>query len=223
MGCDIHCFVEKRTNKGWERVSKGLQSDYYAPNNEYFSTDEYKDGGRIIDCRNYTLFAFMANVRNGYGFAGCDTGDAIKPISMPKGLPSDVSEEVKKESDDWGVDGHSHSFLSLRELNEFDPEKVTKVYRGYIVASQYEDFLKEGRPSSYAGDMAGPSTIKSPNSVCVELQRMNPHARICTQVEWTEQLSDRLDAIYDHALPQLEKISSDGKGEDVRLVFWFDN
>jgi hypothetical protein len=42
--------------------------------------------------RNYSLFALLANVRNSAG---------VKPISEPRGLPEDVSEIVKKISDQW--------------------------------------------------------------------------------------------------------------------------
>jgi hypothetical protein len=33
-----------------------------------------------------------------------------------KGLPVDVTTEVCDISDDWGVDGHSHSYLTVKEL-----------------------------------------------------------------------------------------------------------
>jgi len=46
--------------------------------------------------RNYNAFAILADVRNGYGFAGCDTGDGFVPISTPKGFPDDMCEEVRK-------------------------------------------------------------------------------------------------------------------------------
>ena len=49
--------------------------------------------------RNYTRFAALAGVR----------GDG----PTPKGLPKDVSESTKLYSDEWGLDGHGHSFLDL--------------------------------------------------------------------------------------------------------------
>ena len=47
------------------------------------------------------LFAILAGVRNGYGFAGCDTGDGFRPIAPPRGLPGDVSPEVAEEARRW--------------------------------------------------------------------------------------------------------------------------
>ena len=59
--------------------------------------------------RNYALFAKMAGVRN-YG--------EIIPISAPKGLPADVTELTKLHSEKYGIDGHSHSWLSAKEISE---------------------------------------------------------------------------------------------------------
>lgn len=61
--------------------------------------------------RNYRLFARMANVRN-YG--------DIVPIAEPRGLPSDVSVVVKFSADDYGTDGHSHSYLTSAEIAELE-------------------------------------------------------------------------------------------------------
>lgn len=39
--------------------------------------------------RHYQLFAVLADVRNGVGFAGVTTGEAVAPIAAPRGLPAD--------------------------------------------------------------------------------------------------------------------------------------
>jgi len=44
--------------------------------------------------RNYNVFGVLADVRNGRGFAGTVTGTGFVPIAEPRGLPSDLSEEV---------------------------------------------------------------------------------------------------------------------------------
>ncbi len=66
--------------------------------------------------RNYNEFAILANVRNGRGFAGIKTGEGFNPIADPKGLPKDVSDDVASDSRAYGSDGHSHSWLTLKEL-----------------------------------------------------------------------------------------------------------
>jgi hypothetical protein len=81
--------------------------------------------GWAYDGRNYDLFAILADVRNGRGFAGFYTGEGFNPISDAKGLPEDVSSEVKAESDRWDCDGHSHSYFNLKELVYYDWEQTT--------------------------------------------------------------------------------------------------
>src|SRR5438105_2721170 len=46
--------------------------------------------------RHYQLFAVLAGVRNGRGFAGVPYGEAVRPIRQPRGLPADF--EVDDES-----------------------------------------------------------------------------------------------------------------------------
>lgn len=88
--------------------------------NEWISVDEWiydtpSEGMRLSKRywtdRNYLLFAILANVRNRYN---------IQPISLPKGLPYDVSPELKKQSDEENGDAHTRSWLTLKELLEYD-------------------------------------------------------------------------------------------------------
>ena len=68
MGTDIHIVVEIYKDHGWHLTDIVPSQD-----------------------RNYRAFAVLADVRNGYGFAGFSTGDAVIPISEPRGLPDDMS------------------------------------------------------------------------------------------------------------------------------------
>lgn len=68
----------------------------------------------IYGDRWYALFNLLAGVR------GHD--ESLEPISYPKGLPKDVNPYIKKESDDWDTDGHSHSWLTLGELKRYKVE-----------------------------------------------------------------------------------------------------
>lgn len=58
--------------------------------------------------RSYGLFAKMAGVR--------DFEDGPIPISVPRGLPNDVSFLTNFYSEYWGSSGHSHSWLCFDEL-----------------------------------------------------------------------------------------------------------
>lgn len=75
--------------------------DYYVWNGP-FTTEPYEG-------RSYELFALLAGVRN---------YDYVTPIHSPRGVPSDVSETVRKIIDRWGVDGHSHSYFTVAELKK---------------------------------------------------------------------------------------------------------
>lgn len=109
MGCDIHLHVEHIDHNGrWWKCKEGFQSSMYDKNDKYFSQDQFKDCDSPWDCRSYVVFAYLADVRNGQGFAGCDTGNSIVPIAEPRGLPHDCSLTVKDESDEWDCDGHIH-------------------------------------------------------------------------------------------------------------------
>jgi hypothetical protein len=103
MGCDIHMWVEVLQPDGkWDTLSRP-------------STEKNLLGMAWgwADYRSYDTFAFLADVRNGYG-----TNDRCVPLARARGWPDDVSAEPLQKSDDYGDDGHSHSWFTLRELLE---------------------------------------------------------------------------------------------------------
>lgn len=61
--------------------------------------------------RQYGMYGFLANVRN---------YSAVPPLAEQRGLPADISSEVREEADTWSGDAHSHSWLSTAELTAFD-------------------------------------------------------------------------------------------------------
>ena len=148
MGCDIHCWAEVRKRDGWEAVPA-------------IFTDPYNDGQKtekVYRERNYDLFAILANVRNGYGVAGIESGDGFIPISHLKDLPEDCSEFYIKQVKEWGNDGHSHSYLTLEELFNFPHWEKHTIKRGVVSPDGYEEFLKKGEPSGYCLDVGGGRT-----------------------------------------------------------------
>ena len=58
--------------------------------------------------RDYDLFCFLAGVHR----AGRD----ITPISEPRGLPVDATDTTRLDSDVWGDDGHSRSWINAYEI-----------------------------------------------------------------------------------------------------------
>lgn len=105
MGTDITMFAEVRKNKKWTKVGSVFKNPWYREDRVIDEWNRpYTD--RPYDSRNYDLFAILADVRNGTGFAGCKTSYGFNPISMPKGLPEDITAEVKELL--WVMDMQTH-------------------------------------------------------------------------------------------------------------------
>lgn len=122
MGCDIHGFLEIKKDNKWQVFEA-----------EIFVDDTFLTGRKYaipFYYRSYGLFGFLANVRN-YSCVPC--------ISDLKGLPDDSEylniklekpedygygykdiAYTKKESIDKDWNYHSHTYLTLKELLEFD-------------------------------------------------------------------------------------------------------
>lgn len=136
---------------------------------------------QIYHDRNYDVFGVLADVRNGTGFAGVDTGDGFEPISEPRGLPVDLSEEVlaalarngqdatgeyvggsEEDEDDWSdatekcgwLGEHSFSWVTLREVLEYDWSRATKK-RGWVDPWNFELYRRNGSPYSWSGGISG--------------------------------------------------------------------
>lgn len=60
--------------------------------------------------RNYLVFEKLAGVR----------GSELEAIAPPRGLPIDVTEMTKFDSDYFGGDGYSHSYITASEISVFD-------------------------------------------------------------------------------------------------------
>lgn len=255
MGCDIHCYAEVRKDDKWERVkdkvfpnmfhrpeiiqkSQEMLDELKAIKNptedeidriEYLESDFdfYDEYSRNpYRGRNYDTFAILADVRNGYGFAGCDTGKGFNIISEPKGLPGDVTEEVKAASDKWGCDGHSHSWLTVKEMLDFDWDQIA-TKRGVLHIDAYESWMEEtgGKmpPNSYSGGVAGKNlmTLKVEDYYKYkEANQLDPDITYFVRAEWTQTYRSTSTFFVEKTIPALQSL---GDPEDVRLVFWFDN
>jgi hypothetical protein len=232
MGCDIHTYVEVKKNGQWVSA-------------DTWETETYDDrevmhvpyGESIYSGRNYDLFAILADVRNGVGFAGCDTGEGFVPISSPKGLPEDVTDEVKSVSEAWAGDAHSHSWVTLAELLAYDWTQTTTL-RGYVNAVTYYEWNRYDRkrgdgPDSCSGDVFGQDIKKVSNdemdtliAEAVKDQESPVKAvketlgNVYTQAEWTMPYYACASNFFLTVIPKLLRL---GAPEDVRLVFFFDN
>lgn len=101
--------------------------------------------------RNYDLFAYMANVRN-------NEDNPIMPLCIPRGLPDDISDITKHSAEDWGEDGHDHSWLSSEEMDVVENWMMDKGYlkiwepvfgylegNGFLYKDEWPDWIEDAR------------------------------------------------------------------------------
>lgn len=135
MGCDMSLMVEKKVDGRWIKYEQGGFNG------------SGRNANTPFDWRCYAIFSFLADVRQ---------RDDITPISSPKGLPNDseyLNEDLSNPySLDYGyistgtcytkgdeiekdIDHHSFSFLTIRELMDFDYGRMAtdkETYREYL-------------------------------------------------------------------------------------------
>lgn len=154
MGTDIHFYVERRRSDGsWETCDQWEGDEYYE---KCVSYDK-----QFYHERNYDLFAMLANVRNGYGVAGIETGAGFVPLAMPRGFPDDVCEEIKKYVEPYIE--HTPTYCTLQELLEYDWTRETVKY-GVMSIKEYLKWIPMHRdycdtPTSYSGGISGPGIV----------------------------------------------------------------
>lgn len=224
MGCDIHMHYEIKSDEGWNSLNWRAE----------FAIGNYDDGStkynwdKLFESpfyvgRNYDLFAILADVRNGRGFAGVKTGDGFNPIDLPRGLPDDVSDDVRVESEGWGLDGHSRSWFLLTELLAADWDQRTNL-QGIVSESEYKTFKANGHPDGWAGGVWGQNILNVSNDemdkiISGEIERQ-PEKEYMTTVVWEVTYRETVGEAWFTTLHRLEELYG---AENVRVVFWFDN
>lgn len=202
MGCDIHSLAQVKKDGSWKTIKIRIAQEP----------------------RSYNTFALLADVRNGVGFAGRETGEAWPVLYPCRGLPDDIEKDEDDESNVkldftwyWSFDpdkkdpqttlwmgDHSHSWLSLSEIKNIKDFLKDKFYtaRGMITLQQREDLERGILPTNWCSftNMDGyvNSSWKRPANECHCL---------------------------DLYIKELEEVGSQvgAADEEVRLVFGFDS
>lgn len=183
MGTDIHASFQIKRDGQWVDVESTWEQH-----------------------RHYFLFAWLAGVRNGVGFAGVPTHEPIRPISEPRGLPDDLGGDGDDECD---FGDHHQSWLSADEILSA-PLPGATMRTGVIDRKDFELWDKKSRPHSYCGAIAGPGVVVSPVD---EVGDPTTHV----QVSWCENGADELQYFVD----EVRRLRT-AHGV-VRLVFGFDS
>lgn len=208
MGCDIHGVWQAKKEGKWVDIASEWEQN-----------------------RHYYLFSWLANVRNGYGFAGVPTYSPVIPISKPRGLPEDfetedseyhattieaidpcrrqyLNEDDKKSPKAWLGD-HSHSWLNADEILRA-PLPLNCWQSGVVPREFFDTWDGHTPPEAWSGDISGRDIIRAENPV--EVNDTTTHVRIF----WKKQ-DDSLNYFIDE-VKRLKELHG-----EVRLVFGFDS
>lgn len=215
MGCDIHMYCEVRKDGKWVQHT-GFISSYYEEGHEYWGKPEYLTSVHPYEGRNYNLFAWLADVRN--------YGNFPFPLitSEPRGLPSDMSDDVQKQWDeDWKWDGHSASFLSLVELMNY-PYDNTVPTTVYMNGHMQQVFKETGELDNFW--WAPPDGMELAEAweldllTDEELWKTKQYCKHDVDLKVTDLIGT---GFVEKTIPALQAITENPS--DVRVVFWFDN
>lgn len=202
MGCDIHMHIEYKRSGQW------ICGDYFRKNplyGRYAGEPEYTLVG-FHDNRDYDLFATLANVRN-YG--------KTDYISEPRGLPDDITDDVKAMAGDWDIDGHSHSYLTLREIIDFHNENHPLKRSGFISPEASKALDEQGILPDCWCQGTGDKTW-------VHREWSTENENLAALIDDIKKRADELNLIYDFSWDSSPNHAYK-EAKNIRIVFWFDN
>lgn len=232
MGCDIHIAIQAQNADGawveipWQRALY----DHEIERGETVAPD-IAIAPACFDGRNYNLFGILADVRNGYGFAGIETGTGWKSIAADRGLPHDFSENDllprvepiwRDEREPRYLGDHSFTWVTLDELETWPWDVESALLYGCVPAEEYDRLQREGGiPTSYSGDVMG-------RGVCVytplEYEQAKSSNLLCerpyVRMPWARSAREATHDWPGEIIPWLRELA---QGRPIRLVMGFDS
>ncbi len=211
MGTDIHGVFQRRnpTTSTWEDIA----SDY----------EQH---------RHYQLFAVLAGVRNGFGFAGIVTGEPVRPIAEPRGFPADfdiICDDLHPIRSIERVDPHrrahhdaltiwmgehTRSWLSGKEMLAWFENAPSVLQTGVLSREEYEAWDKQSSPTCYGSDVSGKGVVLINDN---QIEREAKPDWNYIRCEWTQSLRDELVYFFD----EVRRLAAEHN--EVRFVFGFDS
>lgn len=162
-------------------------------------------------------FAWLCGVRDGM------EEDMPRFSREPRGLPPDLSVPVWDEVNRWGGDGHSHSWLTLKELETTWKEQSVIHFLG---SDHYPEPIELYTPLEMWKGLSPEKRGPPPKPPALELR--DPFGGM-SEGKWMMSISHFLQSYYERWRDYLwgVKWAYDLHGpsadEDVRIVFFFDN
>lgn len=239
MGIDVNMYVEVRSflNKGkinekkkWISADKWYHNKYFSLHKEEdMAMFEVKDNDRIYNERNYILFSILGNTKDQSYLNKYLCDDKIHPISLAKGMPFDISEPVKNVYSQESDISCDITWLTLKELLDFDWTRHTVKVKGLVDIKEYIKFKLQGYPDAYYNDIKGckienidNKTMESVISGSIENARNG--YKYVTEVEWYFTYAQICDDFIKKVLENLKTlVNKKTSAEDIRIVYWFTN
>lgn len=207
MGTDIHAIFQKRDGDKWVDVESTWDQD-----------------------RHYFLFSWLADVRNGYGFAGVKIYEPLKPIIPERrGLPADFDvdgddhpttmegycprrrkylEESEKANLKYWMGDHSYSWLTADEILAA-PRPRGALHTGIVPRAFYDSWDRKTPPKTWSGGITGPDVVVD------EAPSVRPEATH-VKISWAAE-----DDGLDYFVGEIARLKS--LHGEVRMVFGFDS
>lgn len=203
MGTDIHFIAQRKGDDGkWHDIS--CDGEHYDQTRRKWVTtpgEFHWTGGR-----NYYLFAWLADVRNGYGFAGIKTFEPVVPLTSHRGLPPDFE---RTEEHDLG--DHSEGWATFAEILSHPRRQV--LMSGVVAIQHYKETVAAGLPpSDWCGDISGGGVVVVDSGALRNFPNAT-HVRCC----WSQ--PDGLDEFISAVKEVADKYGAD----NCRLLFGFDS
>lgn len=191
--------------------------------------------------RDYTLFAILAGVRNGRGFAGVYRHEPLNPIAEGRGLPMwlSVKEECTEDLYNQWYDGfgdeyedefgtwlgdHSHTYMTLREIISWDAWKKHLQQGGVLTKEHYLETLFVGKdPEFWSGMVVGGSTNVVDEHLFKTLAVVCGGEDNVTHVKCKWVSGETLGGMYTWWLDEIKRIGEDYGYDETYLVVGFDS
>jgi hypothetical protein len=196
MGTDIRIYAEQHVNGRWQFIGEMIKNMYYEYDPEHEAPYHPKD---LYDRRNYSLFAILADVRNDEGY---------EYIASPRGIPDDLSPEVKSWFESFQDDAHYASWLTLEELVNFDWHEK-RIQRYARVDERVAHLFHPERGFPFR---------EWPEGIQCSYSRMHKEDEHCN-ASWTETYAEAAGLDFMELLGTFSQ--QYGASKDVRFVFWF--
>ena len=198
MGTDIYMHAEVKRNGAWRLILEE-NVEYHPEKNA-----QRREPIKVYTGRDYNLFAVLADVRNPNGRTVDDSKfDVIAP---PRGLPRDLSPEMRDLVEEWGEDwAISLSWLLLSEILDFDWHGKVMHFEAMVDARAAHLFV-EDEPFPFG---KWPKDVQKGYSTIM---------RDGVMVRWADTYAA---SVGEGVLELFKGLTRYGDPSQVRLVFWF--